>query len=114
MARLTSAEIRNIQFRKPPLGKRGYDADEVDEFLQQVGQTLGALEAEIASLGGRFPAGQGYEQNGPYGTSTAAETAVLAELDAIKVRLARIEAAVADRARPQPVLGQVYGAPRQY
>jgi DivIVA domain-containing protein len=33
-------EIRNADFGRPPLGRRGYDGDEVDAFLERVEATL--------------------------------------------------------------------------
>lgn len=33
-------EVRNTEFGRPPTGKRGYDADEVDGFLERVEATL--------------------------------------------------------------------------
>ncbi len=40
---LTPADIHNVAFSKPPIGKRGYNEDEVDAFLDLV-------EAELARL----------------------------------------------------------------
>jgi DivIVA domain-containing protein len=40
---LTPADVHNVAFSKPPLGKRGYHEDEVDAFLD-------ILEAELARL----------------------------------------------------------------
>ena len=40
---LTPADVHNVAFKKPPIGKRGYDEDEVDAFLDVV-------EAELARL----------------------------------------------------------------
>lgn len=34
--RLTSGDVRNVKFGKPPWGKRGYDVDTVDAFLDLV------------------------------------------------------------------------------
>lgn len=34
--RLSTSDVRNITFRKPPLGKRGYDEEDVDAFLRLV------------------------------------------------------------------------------
>ena len=31
--RLTPADVHNVAFSKPPIGKRGYNEDEVDQFL---------------------------------------------------------------------------------
>ncbi len=41
--RLTPADVHNVAFKKPSIGKRGYDEDEVDAFLDIV-------EAELISL----------------------------------------------------------------
>ncbi len=40
---LTPADIRNVAFSKPLLGKRGYNEDEVDTFLDLIGAELGRL-----------------------------------------------------------------------
>jgi len=50
MQRLTPSDVRKIAFRKPPVGKRGYDERDVDEFLDRVESTLTDMCAEIASL----------------------------------------------------------------
>ncbi|HTJ32622.1 MAG TPA: DivIVA domain-containing protein [Dactylosporangium sp.] len=85
---LTPADVKALRFAKAPFGKRGYDEDEVDQFLDVVAQTLTALQDEIATL--RDAA----LQPASFGTSKAAETEMLAELDRIKQRLTRLEAAV--------------------
>jgi DivIVA domain-containing protein len=38
--RLTAADVRGAVFAKPPLGRRGYDPDQVDALLQRIGQRL--------------------------------------------------------------------------
>jgi DivIVA domain-containing protein len=50
MRNLTPSDVRNVAFRKPPLGKRGYDEYEVDMFLDAVESTIAALMDEVASL----------------------------------------------------------------
>ncbi len=40
---LTPADVHNVAFSKPPIGKRGYNEDEVDAFLD-------LIEAEMARL----------------------------------------------------------------
>ena len=50
---LTPEDIRNVQFRKPRLGQRGYDVTEVDRLLADVETTLRTLYARIAELEGR-------------------------------------------------------------
>ncbi len=37
---LTPEQVRNVAFSKPPLGKRGYNEDEVDAFLDLVETAL--------------------------------------------------------------------------
>ena len=45
---LTPEQVRNIAFSKPPIGKRGYNEDEVDAFLDRV-------EEQMNSRQGAFP-----------------------------------------------------------
>lgn len=85
---LTPADVQALRFAKAPLGKRGYDEDEVDQFVDVVAKTLSALHDELAALRAGVALGPSY------GTSAAAETEMLAELDRIKQRLTRLEAAV--------------------
>ncbi|GIE94205.1 DivIVA domain-containing protein [Paractinoplanes rishiriensis] len=60
---LTPADIHNVAFKKPPIGKRGYDEEEVDAFLDEVEQELirlleenGALRDQAQRGGGAGPA----------------------------------------------------------
>jgi DivIVA domain-containing protein len=46
---LTSEDVRNVAFSKPPIGKRGYNEDEVDAFLDM-------LLTHVAARPGAFPA----------------------------------------------------------
>ncbi|WOC11943.1 hypothetical protein MP11Mi_10230 [Gordonia sp. MP11Mi] len=41
-------EVHNIAFSKPPLGKRGYNEDEVDAFLDEVEATLTELSQRLS------------------------------------------------------------------
>jgi DivIVA domain-containing protein len=121
MDRLKPVDVRNVAFGKPPIGRRGYDESEVDAFLDQVEQTLSQLYHEIALLRGEptAPGGVGGQlalPGGPGGAGdagglggvtnlggpNAGEQAILAELDQIKLRLARIENAVTAAPRPTP------------
>ena len=98
MDRLTPSDVHNVALRKPPVGKRGYDEQDVDEFLDRVESTLNAMSAEITSLRtqpGDTPARVPAPGTDPY---DAGQRAVLAELDLIKLRLTRIEAAL----KPEP------------
>jgi DivIVA domain-containing protein len=54
---LTPADVHNVAFKKPPIGKRGYDEEEVDAFLDEVERELARLIEENndlrAQAGGR-------------------------------------------------------------
>jgi DivIVA domain-containing protein len=53
---LTPADVHNVAFKKPPIGKRGYDEEEVDAFLDEVERELARLieeNNELRSQGGR-------------------------------------------------------------
>ena len=47
---LTPADVRNVTFSKPPIGKRGYHEDEVDTFLDVVQAELARLIEENTDL----------------------------------------------------------------
>jgi len=47
---LTPADVHNVAFSKPPIGKRGYNEDEVDAFLDLVETELARLVEENADL----------------------------------------------------------------
>ena len=44
--RLTPADVHNVAFSKPPIGKRGYNEDEVDQFLDEIVKELEHMEQE--------------------------------------------------------------------
>ena len=61
---LTPADVHNVAFKKPPIGKRGYDEEEVDAFLDEVERELARLieennelRAQLERRGGPLPAG---------------------------------------------------------
>src|SRR6516162_3998560 len=63
---LTPADVHNVAFKKPPIGKRGYDEEEVDAFLDEVERELARLieennelraSAERGRAGGSTPSG---------------------------------------------------------
>ena len=55
---LTPADVHNVAFKKPPIGKRGYDEEEVDAFLDEVERELARLVEENSQLrAGHMPAG---------------------------------------------------------
>jgi DivIVA domain-containing protein len=47
---LTPADVHNVVFKKPSIGKRGYDGDEVDAFLDVVETELARLIEENNEL----------------------------------------------------------------
>lgn len=47
---LTPADVHNVAFSKPPIGKRGYNEDEVDAFLDLVETELARLLEENSDL----------------------------------------------------------------
>jgi DivIVA domain-containing protein len=47
---LSPVDVRNVAFRKPPIGRRGYHEDEVDVFLDVVGAELARLIEENNDL----------------------------------------------------------------
>src|SRR6185312_16967570 len=47
---LTPADVHNVACSKPPIGKRGYNEDEVDAFLDLVEAELGRLLEENNDL----------------------------------------------------------------
>jgi len=47
---LTPADVHNVAFKKPSIGKRGYDEDEVDAFLDVVEAELSRLIEENSEL----------------------------------------------------------------
>src|SRR3954466_4527457 len=55
---LTPAEVHNVAFKKPPIGKRGYDEEEVDAFLDIVEVELSRLIEENNDLRARLGSGQ--------------------------------------------------------
>src|SRR5215468_2821191 len=69
---LTPADVHNVAFSKPPIGKRGCNEDEVDAFLDLVEneltrlieensdlrQRIEELDRELAAGGGAGPAAQ--------------------------------------------------------
>jgi DivIVA domain-containing protein len=58
---LTPADVHNVAFKKPSIGKRGYDEDEVDAFLDVVEAELARLIEENAELKTRAEQGGGVE-----------------------------------------------------
>lgn len=66
---MTPEDVRNVLFDKPPLGRRGYDEDEVDDFLDLVEAALAGARPMTADevAAARFGRGsltkRGYDEN---------------------------------------------------
>src|SRR4051812_49807203 len=68
---LTPAEVHNVAFKKPPIGKRGYDEEEVDAFLDIVEVELSRLIEENNDLRARIGSGQPAAAGGAGGADPA-------------------------------------------
>lgn len=87
---LTPAEVHNVAFKKPPIGKRGYDEEEVDAFLDIVEVELARLIEENNDLRARPGAAT---SNG--GVSMAELAAAREDNGRLQARIAELEKALA-------------------
>ncbi|MDT4959145.1 MAG: hypothetical protein QOD31_2944, partial [Pseudonocardiales bacterium] len=90
---LTPAEVHNVAFKKPPIGKRGYDEEEVDAFLDIVEVELSRLIEENNDLRARGGAAA------PAQAAPAAGGASAAELAAARDENARMQSHIAELER---------------
>ncbi|AGL17208.1 DivIVA domain-containing protein [Actinoplanes sp. N902-109] len=92
---LTPADVHNVAFKKPAIGKRGYDEEEVDAFLDEVERELARLIDENNEL--RASLGPGQELAGDSADRLQAEVA------AMRARMERAlrEKAAAEQAATQ-------------
>jgi DivIVA domain-containing protein len=86
---LTPADIHNVAFKKPPIGKRGYDEEEVDAFLDEVEQELIRLLEENGALRDRMERGGG----GMSGGGPAQTMVMSSELADLSAQLERLQEA---------------------
>src|ERR687887_322092 len=91
---LTPAEVHNVAFKKPPIGKRGYDEEEVDAFLDIVEVELSRLIEENNDLRARLSSGQPAPAQ-----PAAADVASAAELAAARDENGRLQGRIADLER---------------
>ena len=91
---LTPADIHNMAFKKPPIGKRGYDEEEVDAFLDELEQELIRLLEDNEALHGEIQRGVA----GPV-ASAHADNAEYAELSAQLDRMQQARALAEHNAR---------------
>jgi DivIVA domain-containing protein len=92
---LTPAEVHNVAFKKPPIGKRGYDEEEVDAFLDIVEVELSRLIEENNDLRARMGSGQ----PAPAPAPAAAPGVDPAELAAAREENGRLQNRIAELER---------------
>jgi DivIVA domain-containing protein len=94
---LTPADVHNVAFKKPPIGKRGYDEEEVDAFLDEVERELARLIEENNELRAQAERGGGGRPAGP---GPGADPRLAQENAELKAQLDRLnrEKAAADQA----------------
>ncbi|MEU4644475.1 DivIVA domain-containing protein [Micromonospora sp. NPDC023814] len=92
---LTPADIHNVAFKKPPIGKRGYDEEDVDAFLDRIEQEIIRLIEENEALR------QGLARGSAIHDGDRPGSADLAELMELRSRLQQmmLEKADAERTR---------------
>lgn len=86
---LTPADVHNVAFKKPPIGKRGYDEDEVDAFLDEVERELARLIEENNELRAQMERGGGVPARMP--ASPGGDPRLAAELGELKAQLDRVQ-----------------------
>jgi len=84
---LTPADVHNVAFKKPPIGKRGYDEEEVDAFLDEVERELARLIEENNEL--RAQVERGGRGGAP--AVSGADPRLAAELNEVKAQLDRVQ-----------------------
>src|SRR5579875_2132993 len=93
---LTPAEVHNVAFKKPPIGKRGYDEEEVDAFLDIVEVELSRLIEENNDLRARLSSGQPApaDGDGAGGADPAELAAAHEENSRLQSRIGELERAM--------------------
>ena len=84
---LTPADVHNVAFKKPPIGKRGYDEEEVDAFLDEVERELARLIEENNELRAQVERGG----RGPAPAGPGGDPRLAAELNDVKAQLDRVQ-----------------------
>ena len=96
---LTPAEVHNVAFKKPPIGKRGYDEEEVDAFLDIVEVELSRLIEENNDLRARLANGQPAPQQQAAPVQAEADEQLKAELAASRDENGRLQNQVGELER---------------
>jgi DivIVA domain-containing protein len=92
---LTPAEVHNVVFKKPPIGKRGYDEEEVDAFLDIIEVELARLIEENKELRDHGEKGGSATPDGVVAQGGDALAAVRDESRKLAARVSELEAALA-------------------
>ena len=92
---LTQADVHNVAFAKPPIGKRGYNEDEVDQFLDLVEDSLAQLNDEIDRLKDELAAAES-KSPAPASVAPASSAPVVSEDELRKKVAAEYEAKLAE------------------
>ncbi|MCF3938467.1 DivIVA-like cell division protein Wag31 [Gordonia tangerina] len=101
--RLTPADVHNVAFSKPPIGKRGYNEDEVDQFLDFVEAELARLIEENGDLKQRVEELEGDLADARSGAPAAKSAAAPSAEERTQVfASAPVAEAPAPAAAPQP------------
>ena len=85
---LTPADVHNVAFKKPPIGKRGYDEEEVDAFLDEVERELARLIEENNELRAQLERGGGPARGA---TGAGGDPRLAAELADLKTQFERVQ-----------------------
>ncbi|MFC4063314.1 DivIVA domain-containing protein [Actinoplanes subglobosus] len=85
---ITPADIHNVDFKKPPIGKRGYDEEEVNALLEEASQEMLRLLDENGALAARLRESGGFTDPGAL---TAEVSELAAHLQHMREGLARAE-----------------------
>jgi DivIVA domain-containing protein len=91
---LTPAEVHNVAFKKPPIGKRGYDEEEVDAFLDIVEVELSRLIEENNDLRARGGSGAPVQAVAGDGASAGELAAAREENGRMQSHIAELERAL--------------------
>lgn len=116
---LTPADVHNIAFKKPSIGKRGYDQDQVDAFLDSLEQDLTVLIEENNDLRALVARGGGApDRSAADARLSTARDELTAQLDRVRRETATAEHTAstmrAQLAQAQPRGGPVVADEREH
>ncbi|MEJ7651417.1 MAG: DivIVA domain-containing protein [Nakamurella sp.] len=106
--RLTPADVHNVAFKKPSIGKRGYDEDEVDAFLDLVEAELSRLIEENNELTLRLSATESGQASAPVAPEQQAPEQPIVDQPVVEQQPVVVEPAPQPvPAKPEPVVEEV-------